>query len=346
MRPLPEIVFLVVNSRCNLRCRMCDIGRRNRQGQFYRTMNRDGEELAPERIYTLVDDLVQAPGGPVKIALTGTEPLLYEDLEAVCAYILRAGLPLQITTNGWLLADFASFLVKTGLTELWVSLDGPAAVHDRIRGRDGAFGRAMAGLLAVARLKTAQAARQPKVAVNCTISELNQAHLAAFAEELAAAPVTIDKLTFCHTNFVTTAMAERHNRQWGGRFPVRPSCVSAFDPLKIDPQLVWAQMQRIKAMALPVAFVPELASQAMVARYYHHLDKPVTDNGCKMAWRHAQVLADGTVTVSTRCFDVALGHLDRQSLPALWNGAEREAFLQTIARQGAMPACLRCCGVF
>ena len=39
--------------------------------------------------------------------------------------------------------------IAAGLEELYLSLDGPPPVHDRIRGREGAFDRAVAGVEAL-----------------------------------------------------------------------------------------------------------------------------------------------------------------------------------------------------
>ncbi|MBN1104521.1 MAG: radical SAM protein, partial [Deltaproteobacteria bacterium] len=169
--PNPQTLYLVVNSQCNLRCKMCDLGQRNRDGQFYRVMDRAGSSLSPETIYALLDDT--ASWKPA-IAITGTEPLLYPHLREVARRVLASGHALQITTNGYLLQDYAAFFVEVGLTELWVSMDGPPEIHDFIRGVQGSFERAAKGIWEVQASRQSSAKPRPSISLNFTVSQYNQ----------------------------------------------------------------------------------------------------------------------------------------------------------------------------
>lgn len=341
---LPDTIFLVVNSRCNLRCRMCDIGQRNRDGQFYRMMNRDESMLLPGEIFALLQETAR---WRPKIAITGTEPLLYPHLEEVTKEILSSGRTLQITTNGFLLPDFAPFFVDAGLTELWVSIDGPEGVHDLVRGVEGSYDRAVTGLGKVAQASRDSGKPRPHLAVNFTVSHLNQQALVPFILGLQEGAVPVDRVTFCHANFVTQETAERHNAAWGDLYPARPSCTSVFDPGQVEPDLLWPQMQECRRIApWPISFSPVLDSRDQVYTYYYHPETFVTRPSCGMSRTSAQILADCTLTVSTRCFDISLGSLREASFMELWEGPKRRSFLDHLQRAGAFPACSRCCGAF
>jgi Fe-coproporphyrin III synthase len=347
MRPgtrLPDTLFLVVNSRCNLRCRMCDIGQRNADGQFHRVMDRGGDLLLPEEIYAL---LAETSSWQPKIAITGTEPLLYPYLEEVTSRILSSGRRLQITTNGFLLPDFAAFFVNAGLTELWVSIDGPRRVHDLIRGVEGAYDKAVEGLRRVVRAAENSGKPGPRLALNCTISHLNQRELVPFVREFQKENIPLDRVTFCHTNFVTAETAMRHNAEWGSLYPAYPSCTSGFNPLEVDPDLLWPQIRECREMApWPISFSPELDSKEKVGAYYHLPDSFVTRPSCGMSRTSAQILSDATLTVSTRCLDISLGNLRQAPFMELWEGPKRKKFLDDLQQAGAFPACSRCCGAF
>lgn len=68
------------------------------------------------------------------IAFSGGEPLLYKDCVSLVRHIKARRLPCIVLTNGVLLGRHAEGLVESGLDAIAVSLDGPEAVHDEIRG--------------------------------------------------------------------------------------------------------------------------------------------------------------------------------------------------------------------
>jgi Fe-coproporphyrin III synthase len=340
----PKTLFLVVNSRCNLRCRMCDIGQENDQGQFYRVMNREGKSLPPELIKRLMDE---ALGLIPRLAITSTEPLLYPFLQEIATYGLKKGLLLQITTNGYLLERYAEYFVREGLTELWVSLDGPGKIHDAIRGVPGTFERAVNGLRKVQTLKNRLGTERPRIIVNYTITDANYESLGQFITALTLEGICPDRLIFNHTNFVTPDMAALHNRAWGTQYPARTSCIGGFDPRRVETNALWDQIQRAKIESpFAVAFAPDLTTRGQLSTYYGRPTEFVTSRSCKMAHSAAQILADGTLTVSTRCLDISLGNLHESSFSDLWLGPMRRRFLGDLQEEGAFPVCARCCGAF
>ena len=342
--PPPDTIYLVVNSQCNMRCKMCDIGQNNAQGQFYKTMNRNGGILSPSLVYDLLEETSK---DKPKIAITGTEPLLYPYLQNVVNRALQKGFEVQITTNGYLLEKHISFIMAEGVQDLWVSLDGPPRVHDAIRGVDGAFERALGTLQKLQNLKERDGKSFPSLSVNFTITDLNQYYLTDFADVMKGRQVHLEQITFCHTNFVTRKMAETHNETWGLKYPASPSGMTGFEPRNIDPTILWEQVGQIKKWgSIPINFSPDLKTRADIEAFYHHPAKFVTGKHCHMAARSAQILADGTLTTSTRCFDLSLGNLGKEPFPKLWQGPKRRAFLSDLARVGAFPACTRCCGIF
>lgn len=78
------------------------------------------------------------------VNITGGEPLVRKDLEACGRAIYDMGIAWGIVTNGWLLTEdrFRS-LLKAGIHGMTISLDGVGEVHDWMRGRKGAYERAV-----------------------------------------------------------------------------------------------------------------------------------------------------------------------------------------------------------
>ncbi|MGC4123209.1 MAG: radical SAM protein [Myxococcales bacterium] len=80
------------------------------------------------------------------ITLSGGEPTLREDWEAIAAAAVRRGVTVNMVTNGTTITpELARRIADSGLANVGVSLDGPERNHDAIRG-PGTFQRAARGL--------------------------------------------------------------------------------------------------------------------------------------------------------------------------------------------------------
>lgn len=139
MKPGPTQAILAVTYRCNARCGMCDIWRKEHL-----------PEVEPSFYYHLPPSLRE-------INLSGGEPFLRDDLEKIVAVITER-LPrvrILISSNGLLadrIARLAPALRKINpRLGLRVSIDGFAETHDRIRGIPGAHERAWESLTAARR---------------------------------------------------------------------------------------------------------------------------------------------------------------------------------------------------
>jgi 12,18-didecarboxysiroheme deacetylase len=131
----PVVVWNVTRS-CNLNCLHC----------YARAVERSREkELKKEQALNLIDDLTEF-GVPV-ILFSGGEPLMRDDLLELAGYATGKGMRAVISTNGTLITkEKAKALKEIGLSYVGVSLDGMEDVHDRFRGRRGAFKEALAGI--------------------------------------------------------------------------------------------------------------------------------------------------------------------------------------------------------
>ena len=131
----PVIVWNVTRA-CNLHCVHC----------YARADERVHEkELSYEESLAVLDDLASF-GVPV-VLFSGGEPLMRSDLVDLARYAVGKGMRAVISTNGTLITEEkAEQLRDVGLSYVGVSLDGMEAVHDRFRGRKGAFRDAIAGI--------------------------------------------------------------------------------------------------------------------------------------------------------------------------------------------------------
>ena len=223
----PRHVILGVNTFCNLRCVMCDVGTGNAETNFGANLMGARTRSMPWDLFQHIADDLADFCPEARLGFAFTEPLAWRPLGDALAYASGLGLYATVTTNGLLLPRRAEELVAGGCRELFVSLDGPAAVHDRIRRHPGSFARAVEGIRAVALLRDA-----PEMSVFCTISEFNVGHLKTFLTDILDLP--LKQVGLVHNNFVTSAQAEEHNAFYGATYPVTPSNTFESDPTAID----------------------------------------------------------------------------------------------------------------
>ena len=132
----PTRVVIDLTRRCNLRCTMCKTWAAH-----------PGHELTPAELRRILGQMPRLNW----LDLTGGELFLRRDaielIEAACA-APSLGV-LHFPTNGWFGDRILKAAERVGELRpdldllITVSLDGPPALHDRIRGQDGSFARAM-----------------------------------------------------------------------------------------------------------------------------------------------------------------------------------------------------------
>ncbi|WP_334071327.1 radical SAM/SPASM domain-containing protein [Paenibacillus sp. A14] len=131
----PVVVWNATRA-CNLSCRHCYADA---------CPSKDEGELTTAEALDFIDDLA-AFRVPV-LLFSGGEPLMRKDLPELIAYASSKGLRPVLSTNGTLITSGKARLLKeAGVKYAGISLDGLKGKHDRFRGREGSFGRALSGI--------------------------------------------------------------------------------------------------------------------------------------------------------------------------------------------------------
>ncbi len=336
--PAPLTIYWSINSVCNLRCKMCDVGMMNEEGMFFKNLRIDRKlhEIDLEVFKRVIDEVrLDRPF----IAINSTEPLMYGPLPQAIEYCTARGLKSGVTTGGYTLPKHADALAKAGLHRLSVSIDGPAEVHNHIRGRKDSFEQAYAGIEAFDRVSR-RLGREPEIYINCTITNLNHDRLVDFYDAIKSLPTT--NINFTYMWFIDPETAEEQNRFYGDRYDVSASCYSEWiDPKAVNIDVLAKQIDQLKGR--PKVHFSPLFSRAELERYFHAPNEFVNPNGrCLATWFFLQVLADGNVIVYTRCHSKPMGNVNLQSIREIWNGPEVTRWRAFIHAAGKMPMCKRC----
>jgi len=179
--PGPVVIWNLIR-RCNLTCKHC----------YSISTDKDFPgELSTDEIFTVMDDLrdFRVPA----LILSGGEPLLRPDIFDISQRAKEKGFYVGLSSNGTLI-DEANIgaIDAVGYDYVGVSIDGVGAVHDRFRGREGAFEEAMNGI----RLCRD---RGLKVGLRFTMTQDNAHQLPEILDLLESEG--IDRFYFSHLNY-------------------------------------------------------------------------------------------------------------------------------------------------
>ncbi len=124
----PVAVVWEICDVCNFKCPHC---------RAYLEKHSDNSFLENLIIRNIIDF------GILSVNLSGGEPLLNPRINCIVKTLNDSGVDVGISTNGWFFKEKAEGLVKSGISFVQISLDGPKGIHDKFRGVEGAFEHAV-----------------------------------------------------------------------------------------------------------------------------------------------------------------------------------------------------------
>lgn len=310
------ILILNVHSRCNCRCVMCDIWKRETSDQI-RT-----EDL--ERHRASIRNLRVR-----QVVLTGGEPLLHNDLAPLCNFFREQNIQLTLLTTGLLLHKRAEE-VATLFDEIIISLDGPQEIHDAIRRVNGGYNLIHKGVAAVRH-------HCPSIPITCrtTVQKANHRHLRSTVD--AARALGFDSISFLAADLTSTAF----NRAliWPGE---RQSEIGLNHEETIALE---EEIERLIAeyqAGIAHNYIAESAAKLrrIPRRFREHLGQiapqaPV----CNAPWVSAVIEVDGSLRPCF--FHRTIGNLASSTLEEVVNGGQAQAFRRSLDIE-TNPTCQRC----
>ncbi len=199
----PWAINLLVTSKCNLNCEMCNFN-------HFSKMCSSEEELSFDDIKDFVErEYKNKP----HIFLSGGEPFVREDIFEIISIIKRKGLTCGICTNGILLDEVKiKELIKLKVEYMIFSLLGPKEVHDATTGASGAFDKLCDNIRLLSLSNDGM-----KIILSCAVTKSNLNYLLRTTE--IAEKLNVDVLRFEHLNFLTNLEIEEHRRLFKKDFP-------------------------------------------------------------------------------------------------------------------------------
>ena len=337
---------------CNLRCIMC-----GQWGERGFLLDKDlaalkREEVPARRYIQLLDDLAVHGHSPI-VYLWGGEPMLYPGTLEIIEHAARLGLPASIATNGTRLAQGAETFAAAPMHLLQVSIDGhDSALHNAIRrspsGSD-TFAEIIRGLELVREARDRAGKGLPIMASLTTISRENHAHLVDIYERFSR---EVDFLVFYLSWWIDEESAAAHDADFERRFGFRPTLhrgwIGGWKPG--DYALIQAQLTEIRERSArkgtaPAILIPDIDGVENLRTYYTDHAATFGFERCISIRQAVEINSNGDMSPCRDYHDFVVGNVREQTVTELWNSEPYRRFRQSLARDGLMPACTRCCGL-
>jgi len=320
VRELP-ILVLLPHSRCNCRCVMCDIWR-----------IRQVREITAADLEPHLAGLRQLR---VRwVVFSGGEPLMASHLPALTRRLSDEGIRTTLLTAGLILAQHADIVAEL-MDDVIVSLDGPAEVHDRIRGVPRAYERLGQGI---------DACRQRRASLpihgRCTVQKGNFRQLRGMVA--AARELRLDSLSFLAAD-VTSQAFNRPVRWQDDRASQVALDAAEADGLEAEIEaLICEHKEEIRS-----GFIQESPDKLRrIGKHFRcHLGQmPPTAPRCNAPWVSAVIEADGTIRPCF--FHRPVGNIQEGPLVEILNSREAVGFRSQLD-VASNEICRRCvCSLF
>jgi MoaA/NifB/PqqE/SkfB family radical SAM enzyme len=323
----PFFVVLELTYRCNLKCPHCyELFRPADKNMKNKTM-----ELKPAEIQSIVEQLPRF----TLITVNGGEIFLRSDLREILSIIL-AKHRCHLYTNGTgITPEMARDLVDMGVTSMGVSVDGPEAVHDSMRGR-GSFAQTIEGIRLLTDLKRRLGKKYPVLNLKTTITDKNVHHasdMVPFAERLG-----MDYCTFQVLN--NSIHMGGVSFQFSLDYSQPPPPITNVPRAVLEQQLNNIQELGSKSR-VRVRILPKLPVPSILEHYANRLEPAA--HTCVSPWTTMYVSPTGCVYP---CLNYYVGNIREQSFRELWNSERYREYRKRLLRGGQFPDCVGCCDLF
>lgn len=164
----PGGVELLVSSRCNLRCTMCNVWMLAEKKPSI--MN---EELSVSEYENLLEELSSL--GTKSLCISGGEPLLKKGIFSIIQKAKEKNLKIEMITNGTLISNAtAKKLVESNIDLITFSIDAPRAnLHDQIRGVPGSWEKATRAMGVLNNLRKQANSQKLRLAIDFLVTRIN-----------------------------------------------------------------------------------------------------------------------------------------------------------------------------
>ena len=324
----PNYLWFDPTIRCNLGCRFCH------QSSRRRSATHELDKAAISRLFAQ-----SAACGIRAVDLIGGEIFLRSDIFDILDAVQRCGLRVKLGSNGTLIdASVADRLTRYDCIEsITVSVDGPEAIHDGLRGVPGTYEKAVRGLRFLV--------KKNFVAAVCAILTPQGTSVIDFLMELAH-NLGIDRLAFIAEMFYSNADIDASGKMLDAHEP-QPFFVEVKEGVDSAAyaETMAAYVNRIKEQrarrGVFTVILPRIAAE-FPREFFSGRLRESLKLMCK-PMSVLNVMENGDVRICP-FINITCGNIVNDSIEHIWNNERMRSLRKTILSSNLLPICSRCCG--
>ncbi len=332
--PLPLVYKLILNWRCNLKCKMCMLWGDNGWRRDYHEQNN-----AIELDWGIIEKLCSGIGQSYpSFILSGGEPLLYSRFHELAVRLRDKKCFTTVCTNGTLLDKFVKAIENNPYLIFLISLDGLEQENDMLRGK-GVYKKVVDNIRLLKSLR-----RVPYLGVQFTIRPENVNVMYQFCGEMVK--LGIDWILFNPCWFVSRTEAEKYQELLSENFNVMPkSQIGYLFEYNLDTVNFVKEYERIEQKKWPIQISCYLKSKKDILSYVNSSQGHLSGAVCWKQWVRMDILPDGKVTPCVQFPDLLFGDLHKDSVADIWNSAGYAKF-RTLMRKQCLSVCGKCNNIY
>lgn len=330
MKAQLKLIHLQLTLKCNLNCSFC--GQWGEKGFMH-------GKAAPElslsewlkiieeiRLESLKENIIP------EFIIWGGEPLVSPHFSAIAKTLKGNGFKVSLVTNGVLLEQFAD-LINDTVDTIFISLDGPEDIHEKIRGQKGIYKKIIAGIKALDPDKV-------EIVNLLTICEKNIDKLVEYPLELSR--IGFSKTIYQNLIYCSSEQAESYKKYLKDNFNQDAKKLDSWVTEKFGKWInklpeVTAEIEK-KNYPIDVELFPyELNSGNIPDWFNPQIELKDESKKCMMPYRHLHINPDGNAHFCVDFNDFILGNVVNEGVYKLFYSKKAEKF-----RQGCKALCKRC----
>lgn len=336
MTTFPQSASFTVTNHCNLRCQMC--GQWSPEGYVRGDTARLDHEMGTAEWKRVVDEL--ADHGVHDVLLRGGETFMFPGIVELLEHIHARGMAISIDTNGTMLARYADDIARIGGMHLTISVDGPEAIHDEVRGVEGTFRRLKDG---IEQVHAAQARTGNRVGTSIcfTISRYNYRYLGSMPE--IARSLGIGSIAIVPYYYFPAATGARYAAQLEGLGCKAFSWIGFHhEESGVEPDEFIRQLRLYKANLGDVESYPYMPlTEDEYLAWFAGPESQVGPRRCLNVEQLIDIQPDGSTNFCVDFVDYSFGNVRTSSVADLWSDEAAEKF-RAFRREQPLAACYRC----
>lgn len=267
-----------------------------------------------------------------RISYIGGEPFLHEYILELSAHAVELGFYTASVTNGNAFDEkkIEEIVYRNLFKAIVFSIDGPENIHDFIRGKKGAFQKALWAANFFRKIKNKAKKRFPKIYVYCTVSSLNYKYIYEtfkIALSLNANKFRLQQVSALNKTDLIQAAAIVNLPKPGWHAYINENYLT-----KEQKEIVFKTIRKIKSCGFSMKMEVEASLEGRKNNICHFVGKNIVITAC------------GKVLICPMLTSLEAGDLKKQSLKKiLMSKSEMALSLLQKAQNTELPICQKCC---